>query len=459
MINHFRWEGATYQFVAPQAPAFPGASTYTVIVGKNGTGKSRLMRALARRVLGQMLPQDALERDDPHDRAVLDVKLNGDEFQIPSRVICVSTSAFDKFPMMRREFSSDLYAYLGVRGLPSLNMGLAYLSKIIAALLSSINEHPDRAQAVCRVLDYLEYAPEFKATFTLSPTGTSALKQLVASAPVDVKLKNVRQVTPMRRYSSDGGLSEALLGSLSDERFAQALPALQRFSSGRHIGKFEVRFEGGLLSTPELEQSAFRDALQLLDVGLLRLRSVVVRKASGRFFRINDASSGEQSVLLGLLGIASHIQPNSLVCIDEPEVCLHPEWQRKYISLLMSLFAGYRGCQFLIATHSPQIVSELEQHNCFVLSMEDRETRPAWEYAHRSADFQLATVFKDPGRSNEYILRTALTLLATTGRRRSFTPEDLVVLNFLRSIRHELPEQDPGLELIDSLEEMATRYA
>lgn len=59
-------------------------------------------------------------------------------------------------------------------------------------------------------------------------------------------------------------------------------------------------------------------------------------------FSIKDASSGEQSIILSILGIASKIKDNSLICIDEPEICLHPEWQEKYIEILTQTFTNYK---------------------------------------------------------------------------------------------------------------------
>jgi predicted ATP-dependent endonuclease of OLD family len=45
-----------------------------------------------------------------------------------------------------------------------------------------------------------------------------------------------------------------------------------------------------------------------------------------------------------------------LFLIDEPEISLHVEWQRSFLSDLQKV-QKLTGCRFLVATHSPQIIN------------------------------------------------------------------------------------------------------
>lgn len=59
---------------------------------------------------------------------------------------------------------------------------------------------------------------------------------------------------------------------------------------------------------------------------------------------------------------------NSLVIIDEGELYLHPEWQRKYINALFLFFEYYAhkrdiSFQIIVTSHSPFIVSDLPKFN------------------------------------------------------------------------------------------------
>jgi predicted ATP-binding protein involved in virulence len=72
-------------------------------------------------------------------------------------------------------------------------------------------------------------------------------------------------------------------------------------------------------------------------------------------------------------GIAANITDNSIILIDEPEISLHPEWQQRYINLLMNTFEGFYNCKFIIATHSPLVISNLKSSNCYILPMTESE--------------------------------------------------------------------------------------
>jgi len=55
-----------------------------------------------------------------------------------------------------------------------------------------------------------------------------------------------------------------------------------------------------------------------------------------------------------------------LILIDEPDLHLHLDWQRQYIAKLIDTFSAVPEnikMHFIIATHSPFIVSDLPKEN------------------------------------------------------------------------------------------------
>ena len=67
---------------------------------------------------------------------------------------------------------------------------------------------------------------------------------------------------------------------------------------------------------------------------------------------------------------SSNIQ-NRIILLDEAEVSFHPEWQRIYLSNMMSFFSDlYKDChiQLIIATHSPIILSDIPKQNIVYIS-------------------------------------------------------------------------------------------
>lgn len=76
-------------------------------------------------------------------------------------------------------------------------------------------------------------------------------------------------------------------------------------------------------------------------------------------FPIKDCASGVNSIAqLYLLYKNGHIDENSAIIIDEPEVHLHPSWIVEYARLIILLRKKVRAT-FLIATHSTDIVRSI----------------------------------------------------------------------------------------------------
>ncbi|MGB5632205.1 MAG: AAA family ATPase, partial [Waterburya sp.] len=94
---------------------------------------------------------------------------------------------------------------------------------------------------------------------------------------------------------------------------------------------------------------------------------------------INQLSSGEKCLLAMVGDLARRLaianpdcqdalQGEAIVLIDEIELHLHPEWQRNIISALKRTFPN---CQFIITTHSPQVLSHIQPKNIYVLEATD----------------------------------------------------------------------------------------
>jgi len=76
---------------------------------------------------------------------------------------------------------------------------------------------------------------------------------------------------------------------------------------------------------------------------------------------IEKLSSGEINLLIIFYHILFETKENNLVLIDEPEISLHIDWQFDFIDKLLEIQEELRETKplmFLIATHSPQILSD-----------------------------------------------------------------------------------------------------
>ena len=123
----------------------------------------------------------------------------------------------------------------------------------------------------------------------------------------------------------------------------------------------------------------FMDDLRVRRSPALRM---TISKA-GEELVINQLSDGEKC-LLAMVGdlarrlsianpdLEDPLKGEGIILIDELELHLHPQWQRGVISKLLEIFPN---CQFIISTHSPQIVSDVKPENIYVLkSVENKIT-------------------------------------------------------------------------------------
>ncbi len=104
----------------------------------------------------------------------------------------------------------------------------------------------------------------------------------------------------------------------------------------------------------------------------------------GEEFNLEHLSDGEKNLITLIgdiarrLAIANTTMKNPLhgdgvILIDEIDLHLHPNWQRLMIPRLTEIFPN---CQFIITTHSPQVISHVQPHSLILLK-NDKNTLTA----------------------------------------------------------------------------------
>ena len=115
----------------------------------------------------------------------------------------------------------------------------------------------------------------------------------------------------------------------------------------------------------------FLDAKLLTQlVGLSRelFNKPIFQNASGHQVTIDQLSDGEKQ-LYGRVISLMILQPNnSMILIDEPEIALHPAWQQKIMQIYSRIG---KNNQFIIATHSPQIIASVPYQHLIILRKEN----------------------------------------------------------------------------------------
>jgi predicted ATP-binding protein involved in virulence len=119
-------------------------------------------------------------------------------------------------------------------------------------------------------------------------------------------------------------------------------------------------------------------------------------------------SAGEKAMLLLVIDIAMRLaianpsrenalEGEGIILIDEIELHLHPQWQRQIIPALMATFPN---CQFIVTTHSPQVVSQVKRENIVILDNNQLVQNVPFTYG-KDSNTLLNEVFQTPERPIE----------------------------------------------------------
>ena len=93
---------------------------------------------------------------------------------------------------------------------------------------------------------------------------------------------------------------------------------------------------------------------------------VRIEATNGQQFGLEALSSGEKQIVLLLGEIQRRLRPGGLLLIDEPEIHLHPRWQRLLVRALTDLCVDY-DAQMILTTHSKEIAGAVYEHELFLL--------------------------------------------------------------------------------------------
>lgn len=342
---------------------------FTIIVGQNGTGKSRLLSSII-----ENIPKiEIMNNEEICSIGFRDGTLI--KCDIEPNIIAISTSPFDKFPIYTGRQNEPInYHYLGLKDLYSRNFSRSYLSKIIQSLIDSLIQNENQIEKISNILNYLGYKRAFEINFEVD-TKWKRIINNYSSVILEITLENQLEVFQnILRSEGNSKRYSYFYDEDNNLKVDKEIINLTMQSLIKMMGMSRIEIPNLLFIGDRLEVKSsnyFFSIIEIsfmLEIGIIKLKEVFIQKiGTKQSLLLNDASSGEQSVIMSMLGIASKIENGSLICIDEPEVCLHPAWQEKYIQFLMNTFKDYKGCHFIIATHSPQITSKLKDKNCDIM--------------------------------------------------------------------------------------------
>lgn len=402
---------------------------YCVITGKNGEGKSRLLRTM------------------------LSDAVNDGRWQT---VIAVATTPFDIFPTSIPDTHNKIfYRYVGLKG---MNDGSSAKRLIETSTLSLFSEKPSQGLIKLeKVLEFLGFKPQFEIIIKLS-------KNIHFNSKKRLVYKNFSKDTGVYVDIHDDLIfdNETIqeIKSIKDSQFDDVKSAYEYFShfsdrNGLVKIKYELPGQKFLAGDSNVPSAALNVIYNLKNNHIFSIADIRLKKNDVQErISMRRTSSGEQCVLMSMLGIASAITDDSLILIDEPEISLHPYWQEKYIELLRTIFREFDDCTFVLATHSPLIVSKLGNRNNYIYDITKETLSSAGFFKNKSVDFQLANVFGSPGENNEYLTRILVSFLVKKTTLKKIDHKLMKEVNNCISLKKSMDENDPVFKLI-SLAELA----
>ena len=457
----------------PVAAAPANGDHLTAMIGRNGTGKSHLLSAIIDTFVGLELV--ALRRrnrlrDMPLQRlryrigdktCELTRKENGDceaivngarvdlgDMPLPQRIVALTITPFDKFLVPElSSYSVDAeqqsrYRYLGLRDRTNKASIENLLFRSLNSLFETSSNPALKRARISRVFEFLDLEPKITVVYRVRISkGVFA----AAAGGVDILAEGVIKDRNIFHRASELVKS----GEFTERELSHAITQVSEQSD-----------RGFIRLTADFGEAGFVDNLfaafqGLRRSGFLQLRAVEVKQNGGVVTDLKRASSGQLGMATALLSLASEIQDGSLVLIDEPEISLHPEWQVKYIGLLLETFEAYQGCHFVIATHSPLVISELPPHATLV-ALDNPDTPPTTELAGQSADVLLAEAFQMISKSNLHVRDLLVQALRDAADGKAATPEFRDSVNHLSRLTKDLPDENGIRTVVQGLSEAAT---
>lgn len=269
------------------------------LVGVNGSGKSRVLNSIGQRYL------------------------RGN-----TNVLAISNTVFDKF-------SQKNYKKLSARA------GKNFLKNTI--IDSFLNEN----KRIYNILEYLGYEKEFGILISFySDFDGDFLPYFIRS--ID-KYNKFKLIDEKDYIDYDFNELKAFCDQLKD--FLYPYNGYEYFFDFGYWGYVERNFQN---------LAIFRRLYELFSNKKIIKIDFLLSK-DGTRFKLNGASSGESHFLAQMLFLSSNLIQNekNIILIDEPEISLHPKWQKEYIPKLYDYFYMY-DLKIFIATHSPLMISKLQ---------------------------------------------------------------------------------------------------
>ena len=298
-----------------------------VIFGENGVGKSSVLEAINYLIWGVLFRLNNLQGTSYKS-------LNADLVRLGSKKLVLS---------MKLEFAGEEFdlekSY--EKALPGKGTSVKENKKHLDALVRSLSASPEDEKKPVPIFAYY---------------GTD---RSVLDIPQRVRQKH--------SFSKWTALERAAENALDFRTFFEWFREQDEIESKQIKERNDLSYRDPSLQQVKRAVAAMLDTVSDIKIELRPVRMCVVRE--GEEYRLDMLSDGEKCILtlfgdiarrltLANPGVDDPLNGEGVVLIDELELHMHPSWQRKILTVLTQTFPNI---QFIVTTHSPQILSEANE--------------------------------------------------------------------------------------------------
>jgi predicted ATP-binding protein involved in virulence len=293
----------------------------TVIAGVNGVGKSTALEAIAR-LLSQKLPELTYSKEKPLYFETSDIRFNTNFFQIKLDYKMSDNKLFDVLNFNDKKEKVD-FALLKIS--------------------------PDKNKIKTKYNDLAVYYNVNRASLVIPRTkGKEPMmsKKAAYERALNGDRIDLKDFIALYNYQKEEGIDRKHINKTIENAIYSLMPEFSKLK---------------ILSDPN---------------------PIMLLEKNGGLLNVSAMSDGERNVLAMTIDLARRLaianpesknplrEGKAVVLIDEIELHLHPKWQRTILSLLIKTF---QNCQFIVTTHSPQVLGEVEA-KCIRYLYRDKQT-------------------------------------------------------------------------------------
>lgn len=449
-LTRFAASGLNYDFCSGEKYS-SGQNFFSVFIGQNGSGKSRLLRELVLALTeGHKLKQQSITIAKRINNAIYQYDQSIDGVKVTTQgktrlnkvhknhVISFTASVTDKLPSKVDRKYCD-YVYLGPMLYESIQKRTCHS---LTSFLDDLTE-TDALKVKDRALplfEFLDFTPKISVHWKVKQTSLNNLKDLQT------------QQRDFKRFVKDSEYHSLYRDDVLDE-LCQVYFSLLNWKKVKKNKTISLEFD--FASTTAAFSKVTSDYslyTKLSKLGLLETPRIGLHNRCGQEVPSIHLSSGESAIVTSLLRLVPIVKQGSLIFLDEPELSLHPKWQTVYIRVFDRIIAGL-GCHVFLATHSNLLISDLPLNNSEVLHLSN--SAKTWKRYTRteglSSEEILLDVFGLPTSRNHYLNIRLQRLLDLVTDNKTDSSEFSQLLEQIEAVRRNLRDEDPLKMVMDTL--------